>query len=206
MKNLNYLLLILFYFSIHIGNGQNIGINTTDPRATLHVAGDFKFIPDNTITATRLIATDGTGNILEYPLSDSFNIVNNTLTVSIINDNNIILIGDYDQSPMANFVSSWDNMDLGLRDYNAYNTVIRVKGETASYEVTGFADGYNGRIIYFFNSQMNNMTFKNLSASSDPENQIITGTGGDESINAEGVAEFIYDSSIQKWILINIRT
>lgn len=204
MKYFTYLL--MFYFSIYLGNGQNVGINTTNPTATLHVAGDFKFIPDNTISATRLIGTNGDGDILEFPLINGFNIVNDTLKVSITNDNNIILIGDIDQSSIAESTSSWDDMDLGIRDENAFNTVIRVTGETAGYEVTGFADGYNGRVIYFFNSQSHNMTFKNLSGSSEAENQIITGTGGDESINAEGVAEFIYDSSILKWILINIRT
>ncbi len=185
--------------------GQNVGINTSNPQATLHVVGDFKFIPDSTTVTTRLVGTDASGDILEFPLSNGFDIVNDTLTVSVIDDNNIILVGDFDQSPTAEINYSWNNMDLGLRDYNAYNTVIRIKGETAGYEVTGFADGYKGRIIYFYNAQTHNMTFKNLSSSSDSENQIITGTGGDESINAEGVAEFIYDTILLKWILINIR-
>ena len=201
------LYLFLFYFcSITIGIGQNVGINTTDPQATLHVVGDFKFVPDSTTITTRLVGTDSSGDILEFPLSNGFNIVNDTLTVSSILNSNIILVGDYDQSPTADIVYSWNNIDLGLWDYNSYNTVIRVRGETAGYEVTGFSNGFKGRIIYFYNAQSHNMTFKNLSSSSNPENQIITGTGGDESINAEGVAEFIYDTILLKWILINIRT
>lgn len=201
-----YNLFLFFLCSITIAIGQNVGINTTNPQSTLHVVGDFKFIPDSTTVSTRLVGTDSLGDILEFPLVNGFDIVNDTLTVSSILNSNIVLVGDFDQSPMADTVYSWNNIDLGLRDINAYNTVIRVKGETAGYEVTGFTNGFKGRIIYFYNSQTHNMTFKNLSSASNPENQIITGTGGDESINAEGVAEFIYDTVLQKWILINIRT
>ena len=201
-----YNLFLFFLCSITIAIGQNVGINTTNPQSTLHVVGDFKFIPDSTTVSTRLVGTDSLGDILEFPLVNGFDIVNDTLTVSSILNSNIVLVGDFDQSPMADTVYSWNNIDLGLRDINAYNTVIRVKGETAGYEVTGFTNGFKGRIIYFYNSQTHNMTFKNLSSSSNPENQIVTGTGGDESINAEGVAEFIYDTVLQKWILINIRT
>jgi len=198
--------LFLILCTIQMAIGQNVGINTTNPTATLDVAGDFKFIPDVTTVTTRLIATSTSGDVFEYPLSAGFDIVNDTLVVTDIIDSNILLVGYFDQSPTADIIDSWDNMDLGLTSYNEYNTIIHVSGETAGYDVTGFISGITGRVFYFYNAQSHNMTFKNLSSSSDSQNQILTGTGGDESIAAEGVAEFIYDPTLQKWILINIRS
>ncbi len=204
MKNLHCILLLLC--STQIGLGQNVGINTKNPQAKLHVAGDFKFTPDLSVTATRLIGSTPDGDLKELPLSDEFNIVNGTLEITEIQDENIYLVGEIDQSPFAIFLFSWNNMDLLLLTVNEFNTVFRVFGETANYHVTGFADGFSGRIVYYYNSQLHNVTFKNLDPLSDSENQILTGTGGDKSINAEGVAEFVYDAVTQKWILVNIRT
>lgn len=186
--------------------GQFVGINTTDPQATLHIAGDLKFVPDNTVTSTRLIGANSSGDIIEFPLVNGFQIVDNTLTLASSEIKNLIKVGTYDQSPLAPTISSWDNFDLGLVDSNASNSVIRIIGETGSYHVTGFQGGQHGRILYYYNAQQHNVTFKNLDSLSDPENQIITGAIGDESIVAEGMAEFLYDGSVQKWVLINIRT
>lgn len=195
----------MFYCSVTIVMGQFVGINTTNPRAKLHIAGDFKFTPDNTVTATNLIGTDGNGDLVKFPLINGFQIIDNTLIASEMGERNKMYVGVYDQSPVSETTSVYANLDLGIIGTNYLDTVIRVFGETLPYQVTGFVGGSNGRILYFYNNQTNNVTFKNLDPSSTAENQIITGTGGDESIQGEGVAEFIYDVSLQKWILLNLR-
>ena len=93
-----------------------------------------------------------------------------------------------------------------MANINIDKTVIRVTGETSGYTITGFSDGFDGRIIYYYNSQSHNVTFFDLNSGSDPKNQILTGSGANEGISAEGVAEFIYDGGLEKWILINIRS
>lgn len=203
MKKL--LLISMFYCSVTIVMGQFVGINTTNPRAKLHIAGDFKFTPDNTVSATNLIGTDGNGDIVKFPLINGFQIIDNTLIASEMGERNKMYVGVYDQSPVSETTSVYANLDLGIIGTNYLDTVIRVFGETLPYQVTGFVGGSDGRILYFYNNQTNNVTFKNLDPSSTTENQIITGTGGDESIQGEGVAEFIYDVSLQKWILLNLR-
>ena len=55
MKKLVLLLLMLTLVNL---SAQNIGINTTSPQAKLHIAGDFKFNPETTINATRLVGGD----------------------------------------------------------------------------------------------------------------------------------------------------
>ena len=203
MKCIIYFLLVMPILTV---NGQNVGINTTDPQAKLHVAGNFKFDPNSSVTPTRIVGVESSGLVKEFPLNDDFGIVDGELTVVEEYDLNIYLVGDVDQSPVAATTSEYNNFDLGLGYTNDNNTIIRITGETAGYTVTGFLDGYEGRVIYFYNAQNNNVTFMNLDSGSDPENQIITTTGGNEGISNQGVAEFIYDSSLQKWILINIRS
>lgn len=201
MKITIYVLLVIPLF---VSFSQNVGINTTNPQATLHVNGNLKFEPNLSISATRLVGVVQNGGTREFELGTTFNITNGTLEVTESVDPNIFLIGDVDQSITAS-VNQYNNYDIGLGDVNQDKTVIRFTGETSGYVVTGFAGGYDGRIIYFYNSQFQSVTFYNLNAASDSENKIITGSGANIGINNVGVAEFIYDGSIEKWILVNVR-
>jgi hypothetical protein len=181
-----------------------VGINTSNPLATLHVNGNFKFEPKLTVIPTRLVGVVEDGGVKEFDLGDTFNINSGTLEVTETVDPNVFLIGDVDQSPTS-AISQYNNYDIGLGDANQDKAVIRFTGETAGYSVTGFSGGYDGRIIYFYNSQNQSVTFNNLNSASNPENQIITGSGSNVGVSNIGVAEFIYDASIQKWILVNLR-
>lgn len=201
MKRITYLFFVIPILTLH---SQYVGINTNSPQASLHVNGNFKFIP-KTIDATRLVGVIPNGGVKEFKLGDTFNISEGTLEVTPAVNPNIFLIGDFDQSPTASTITQYDNYDIGIANSNIDKTVIRVKGETGGYTITGFSDGFDGRIIYYYNSQSHNVTFFNMNSGSDPENRIITGSGSNEGINAEGVAEFIYDGTLEKWILINIR-
>jgi hypothetical protein len=201
MKKITYLFFVIPILTLH---SQYVGINTNSPQASLHVNGNFKFVPKAT-DATRLVGVIPNGGVKEFELGDTFNISEGTLEVTPSVDPNIFLIGDLDQSPTASSISQYNNYDIGVANINIDKTVIRVTGETSGYNVTGFSDGYNGRIIYYYNSQSHNVTFFDLHSGSDPKNQILTGSGANEGISAEGVAEFIYDGSLEKWILINIR-
>lgn len=202
MKVLISLFLVLpFHFLL----SQGIGINTAHPQAMLHVDGDFKFVPKIT-TATRLVGVVANGEVKEITLGSTFNITNNTLNATPEYDANVFLLGNVDQSGTAASVSQYDNFSLRLRKENGNKTILRITGETNGYNVTGFAGGYDGRTIYFYNDQVNNVTFFDNNTASAAENRILTGSGANEGISGQGVAEFIYDGIMQKWILINIRS
>lgn len=201
MKKLIYFLALLPLTTLV---GQNVGINTISPQASLHVNGNFKFVPKAS-DATRLVGVIPNGSVKEFELGDTFNISNGTLEVTPAVGPNIFLIGDFDQSLTAPTTTQYDNYDIGVTNINIDKTVIRVTGETGGYNITGFSDGFDGRIIYYYNAQIHNLTFFNMNPASDPKNQIITGSGANEGISGEGVAEFIYDGTLEKWILINIR-
>lgn len=202
MKIIIYLFLVFPILTLHC---QYVGINTTSPQASLHVNGNFKFVP-KAIDATRLVGVIPNGGVKEFELGDTFNISDGTLEVTPAVDPNIFLIGDLDQSPTAPTTTQYDNYDIGVANINIDKAILRVSGETSGYTVTGFNDGYEGRIIYYYNSQIHNVTFFDLNSGSDPKNQILTGSGANEGISGEGVAEFIYDGNIEKWILKNIRS
>lgn len=201
---MKYFLLIITIIPFCVLQAQGVGINTIDPLATLHVNGNFMFEPKLSVTPTRLVGVLENGGAREFELGEAFNITDGTLEVTETVDPNIFLIGDIDQS-LTSGISQYNNYDIGLGDINSDKAVIRFTGETAGYTVTGFSGGYDGRIVYYFNSQNQSVTFYNLNSASNIENQIITGSGANVSINNIGMAEFIYDASIQKWILVNLR-
>ena len=203
MKKILYLFLVFPILSLH---SQYVGINTNSPQATLHVAGDFKFQPNTAVAASRMVGVSSTGIVKEFPLSDTFDIQDGTLTVVAHVDTNVFLVGSYDQTPLAPITSWYHNFDLDLLGTNEFNTVIHITGETSGYGVSGFSDGYDGRVIYFYNAQDHNVTFTNLDSGSDSENQIMTSSGSNEGISNKGVAEFIYDATLQKWVMVNIRS
>jgi hypothetical protein len=198
------LIILVLFFPLCAIQAQRVGINTTTPQATLHISGNFKFTPKTSIDATRLVAVTATGAVKEFALGANFIIVNGSLEVDEALDENVFLVGNVDQSGTSG-MGNYDNYDIGIQQANASNTIIRVTGETSGYNVTGFNNGYHGRIIYFYNAQSVNVTFMNRNNESDFENQIHTGSLGNVGISGQGVAEFIYDGDIQKWILINIR-
>lgn len=203
-----YFLPALLGISTHLVQAQTgVGIGTTNPQATLHIAGDFKFIPDNTTVATRLVGLSKAGDLVEIRLGSEFQIVHGELQVTERLDDNILLVGGVDLSGSASTKTVWNDFDLGLSGDNTDNTVIRLTGETSGYSISGFQGGFDGRVIYVYNSEGNNLTFIDASTSASlPENRILTGTGGNVGTNGQGVAEFIYDGSLKKWLLINIRS
>ena len=78
MKKITYLFLLFPILTLH---SQYIGINTTSPQASLHVNGNFKFVP-KAIDATRLVGVIPNGGVREFELGDTFNISGGTLEVT----------------------------------------------------------------------------------------------------------------------------
>ena len=205
MKNLTYLTCLLLVIPVFSVFSQGVGINTSSPQATLHINGTLKFEP-KVSNATRLVGVVTNGGVKEFELGDTFNITSGTLEVTPAVDPNVFLIGDVNQADMAQTTSQYDNFDMSLNETNIDKMILRISGETSGYSVTGFSDGYDGRIIYYYNSQNVNVTFFDNHSGSNAQNQIITGSGANEAISSQGVAEFIYDGSLEKWILINLRS
>ncbi len=78
-----------------------------------------------------------------------------------------------------------------------------ITGPTAGFSISGFANGFDGRILRVTSEVAQVMTISNL-AGSAAANQIITGTGADVVLSAiQGVTvQFIYNGTLSRWCLV----
>lgn len=83
--------------------------------------------------------------------------------------------------------------------------LVRLTNHGSGFNITGFAGGEDGRIIIIFNDTGVNASLKNQDAGSLAQNQLLIFTNN-IIIGAQGVAMFVYVSSIQKWVLIATRS
>ncbi|PHQ29353.1 hypothetical protein [Leeuwenhoekiella nanhaiensis] len=211
--NQNFVLIVYSVFSILFGtcqiSAQGVGFGTTNPQATLHVAGAMQYIPDTSVQPKRVVGIDDTGLLGEVDLGDDFGIINNELT--IINDSGADLLNIEDLSVTTNTLSSgniYHNFDIALDGVHQMTPIVRLNDVSGNYSISGFQDGIDGKHIYVLNESSVNVTFLDRSnganASSD-ENQIILPNGSSMGLSGKGVAEFIYDGRINKWLLVNLR-
>ncbi len=94
-----------------------------------------------------------------------------------------------------------NNNDVALDSMSFY----RITGATATFSVTGFTSGYDGRILTIINATNYAMTLSHLTGST-AANQINTGMGTNIIISSNGTASFIYNSAVSKWLTTAIMT
>jgi hypothetical protein len=93
-------------------------------------------------------------------------------------------------------------------DYNPESTASnrssawRISSD-ASRNVTGIAQGLNGRLLFLVNIGAQNIVLQNENASSAAANRIITGTGADVTLAADDTAILWYDSTTARWRLVS---
>ena len=75
----------------------------------------------------------------------------------------------------------------------------RITAPTAVFDITGFTNGFDGRLLNLVNATSYTMTLKHQVTSSSA-NQINTG-GSDATIAANGVATLMYNTTLTKWVL-----
>ena len=88
------------------------------------------------------------------------------------------------------------NSDIVLANYSFY----RITGPTTAFDVTGFTNGSDGRMLIIVNASTQVMTLKNQTTST-AANQINTGSGADVLLPANGIASLVYNNTLQKWLL-----
>lgn len=92
-------------------------------------------------------------------------------------------------------------------DYNPESTATNRSSfwrlsTDASRTVTGIANGLDGRILVIANAGSFDLVIANQSASSTAGNRIITGTGADVTVAADGTATLIYDNTTARWRIL----
>lgn len=129
------------------------------------------------------------GMIKDLPSSEQLDLGNGGLAVN-------------STSPSRYAATSPAQITADQNDYNfGTGTFFRLSSD-ASRNVTGLANGADGRMVYFVNVGANNIVLQNQNASSSAANRVITGTGADVTLAADNAATLIYDATTQRWRML----
>ncbi|OGS80457.1 MAG: hypothetical protein A3G95_07815 [Flavobacteria bacterium RIFCSPLOWO2_12_FULL_31_7] len=183
-------------------NYAQVGIGTTNPQATLHVQGNVRVTnTNNTTTSTQLLGNCAQGDITSIKVGDGLLLKDNELTASgtgTPTKYKIANISIVTSAPNQNF----DNVNLDLSGVNSDIVIFRM-GPLHNYTISGISGGTDGRHLIIYNSSAVNLTINSMS-SLTPANNIDT-LGSSTSTSGVGTIEFVYDGTLSKWIVINIR-
>lgn len=183
-------------------NYAQVGIGTTNPQATLHVQGNVRVTnTNNTTTSTQLLGNCAQGDITSIKVGEGLLLKDNELTASgtgTPTKYKIANIPIVTSAPNQNF----DNVNLDLSGVNSDIVIFRM-GPLHNYTISGISGGTDGRHLIIYNSSAVNLTINSMS-SLTPANNIDT-LGSSTSTSGVGTIEFVYDGTLSKWIVINIR-
>jgi hypothetical protein len=105
----------------------------------------------------------------------------------------------YECDPFTAANGANNDIDIGGAGF------VRITGPTGAFNLTGFAGGADGRRLIVYNTTAQTMTLTHQ-ATSGATNQITSVTGADEAVAGPCIAEFIYDATATKWILLSTKT
>lgn len=199
MKTLLYIFTITPFFLF-----SQVGINTTTPLETLHIEGTLCVSNTTTKTPNKLSGTDANGVLTDVIVGDNLQLIGNVLSASENNDSVYYRIAAIPVStPVSNTVLA--DLDIDINGANANITIFRLQGATNGFSVSGIQGGTDGRHILLYNSSSSNMKIDHLDGSSAAINQI-DNLGLVTATNGIGTIELVYDGTLNKWIVINVRS
>ncbi|CAM4441708.1 hypothetical protein [Flavobacterium terrigena] len=183
-------------------NFAQVGIGTTNPQATLHVQGNLRVTnTNNTTTSTQLLGNCAQGDVTSIKVGDGLLLKDNELSATGAGSPTRYKIANIPittTAPNQNF----DNMNYDLNGANADVVIFRLAA-AHNFTISGISGGTDGRHIIIYNSNPVNLTINSMS-SSIPANTIDT-LGSATATSGVGTLELVYDGTLAKWIVINIR-
>jgi hypothetical protein len=191
---------LLLLFSGIISNAQ-VGIGTTNPQETLHVAGTFRVTnTDNVTTTTKLAGTCGQGTFADVIVGNNLILSGNVLSSTSSNSKYKIATFTMLTSGPGHV---FDNINLDLNGVNEEVVIFKFVGSASNFSVRGIQGGTDGRHVILYNSSSVNMKIDHL-MSSVPKNNI-DNIGVATATSGIGTIELVYDGVALKWIVIGIR-
>lgn len=200
MKKLLYIFAITPFFLF-----SQVGINTTNPQETLHVEGTMCITETSTKVPTRIAGMDANGTVAGITVGANLQLTGNVLSANAVSASSptIYLVANI-AIPTGPPGEQMNDLELDLSGANVDKVVFRLTGRTNNYKITGISGGTDGRHIVLYNVETVNLTLVAESTDSLPVNRLET-LANNVATSGKGTAEFVYDGTSQRWILIGFR-
>jgi len=101
----------------------------------------------------------------------------------------------------AEITSDQDNFTT-LNTEGSLTGILRLSSDM-SRNISGLADGQDGRMLCIINVGSNDIVLEDQEASSTAINRIITGTGADLTVEADDVVKLLYDGTTERWRVLS---
>ena len=196
---MKYLILTLLFVSNLIY--AQVGIGTTSPQETLDINGSIRVSNTTKSLATKIMGADAHGTLNEVVVGDNLELNSGTLNATGSTKYFVKTL----TFPTTSSGQQFHNVNLDLNGANKDKTVFRIAGSSHGFEFTGLSGGTDGKHIVLVNVSSNNFKLPNESTASSAQNRILTLAGVFEQTSGQGVAELVYDGTLQRWIIFNFR-
>lgn len=183
-------------------NFAQVGIGTTNPQATLHVQGNLRVTNTNeTTTSTQLLGNCALGDVTSIKVGEGLLLKDNELSnTNTSSPTKYKIVGIPITTIAPNQI--FDNMNFDLGGANVDAVIFRLAA-AHNFTISGISGGTDGRHLIIYNASAVNLTINSMS-SSNPVNNIDT-LGSATATSGVGTIELVYDGTLNKWIVINIR-
>jgi len=195
MKNLAPLFIALLFA---LQAFSQVGINTTEPTATLDVNGNIRVRKMNDSftdsVAEKLVGMDEDGNFVLVDVDENVILEENKLRVveNRYRFASVTVIGD-----------DLNNLDLLILpgEPNDDKKIVRIHTPAdGNITITGIVAGENGQTVWIL-AMDGSIRLVGLDDDSDPENQFLI--AGQISIQQYEMIQLLYVTSLQKWLVMD---
>lgn len=173
-----------------------IGINTTEPSATLDVNGTFRvrnFMPNQEVEAEKILGVDHEGNFVEVIVGENIILENNELRV---------VENRYHSAETTTITDGTvNNFDLLILpgEPNDDKKIMKINTSLSSVYITGIKAGEDGQMIWLM-ALNDRVKLLPLNSGSDPENQFLINNV--ITFFQYEMVQLVYDGSLQKWLFM----
>jgi len=195
MKNLAPLFISLLFA---VQSFSQVGINTTEPTATLDVDGNIRVRKMNdsftNSHAEKIVGLDEDGNFVVVDVDENIILEENKLRV---------VENRYRFANITLTVSDVNNLDLIILpgEPNDDKKVVRIISAFGNnITISGIMAGEDGQTLWLF-AYSGSVKLVGLDNASDPENQFLI--SGQKTIQQYELIQLLYDATLQKWLIMD---
>lgn len=176
---------------------SQVGINTTQPTATLDIDGNLRVRGikelQQEFVATKILGVDDDGNFVEVEVGENVILENNTLRA-------VERRVRFESTTEIN-VQVIHNLSLVILpgDPNDDKRVMRIITNGGDVDITGIVAGEDGQVIWLL-AYTGKVKLLGSNSGSDPENRFLM--PNNIILSQFEMVQLVYDGALQKWLLM----